>query len=190
MTTATADSQAAIRSFLARAGLIAPGETPAMAGLTGGVSSDIWRVELPGGYQALFTDTVGFIQKLPTTLVEAFHATLEEIGESDLLLHVVDISHPNALNQYEAVQQTLDELGADHIPTITVLNKIDQLRDPHAAQGIVGRLPDRRLPHRDRLPRVGWPVRRRRDLHRRRGGLPGGRLRRRRRDLPRDERHL
>lgn len=95
------------------------------------------RVELPGGYQALFTDTVGFIQKLPTTLVEAFHATLEEITESDLLLHVVDISHPNALNQSESVQQTLDELGAQHIPIITALNKVDQLRDPESARDAV-----------------------------------------------------
>ena len=95
------------------------------------------RVELPGGYQALFTDTVGFIQKLPTTLVESFHATLEEIVEADLLLHVVDISHPNALNQFESVQQTLDELGAHHIPVVTALNKVDQLRDPESARDIV-----------------------------------------------------
>jgi GTP-binding protein HflX len=95
------------------------------------------RVELPGGYQALFTDTVGFIQKLPTTLVEAFHATLEEIVESDLLLHLVDISHPNALNQFESVQQTLEELGANHIPIVTALNKVDQLRDPEAARQVV-----------------------------------------------------
>ena len=92
------------------------------------------RVELPGGYQALFTDTVGFIQKLPTTLVAAFHATLEEIAEADLLLHLVDISHPNALNQFEAVQQTLDEIGAGHVPTITALNKIDRLKQPEQAQ--------------------------------------------------------
>ncbi len=95
------------------------------------------RVELPGGYQALFTDTVGFIQKLPTALVEAFHATLEEIVEADLLLHIVDISHPNALNQFESVQQTLEELGAQHIPIVTALNKVDQLRDPGAAKEIV-----------------------------------------------------
>jgi GTP-binding protein HflX len=99
------------------------------------------RVELPGGYQALFTDTVGFIQKLPTTLVQAFHATLEEIVEADLLLHVVDISHPNALNQFQSVQQTLDELGASHIPTVTALNKVDRLRDPEAAQEIVSHFP-------------------------------------------------
>ena len=54
------------------------------------------RVRLPGGKTALFTDTVGFIQKLPTQLVAAFRATLEEIEEADLLLHVVDITHPNA----------------------------------------------------------------------------------------------
>jgi GTP-binding protein HflX len=95
------------------------------------------RVELPGGYQALLTDTVGFIQKLPTALVEAFHATLEEIVESDLLLHVVDISHPNALNQFQSVQQTLDELGARNIPIVTALNKVDQLRDPESAREIV-----------------------------------------------------
>jgi GTPase len=95
------------------------------------------RVELPGGYQALCTDTVGFIQKLPTALVEAFHATLEEIVEADLLLHVVDISHSNALNQYQSVEDTLDQLGAKHIPIVTALNKVDRLRDPEAAKEIV-----------------------------------------------------
>jgi GTP-binding protein HflX len=95
------------------------------------------RVELYGGYQALFTDTVGFIQKLPTTLVEAFHATLEEITEADLLLHVVDISHPNAMNQFEAVQETLDTLEAQHIPVVTALNKIDRLRDPESAKDVL-----------------------------------------------------
>jgi GTP-binding protein HflX len=95
------------------------------------------RVELPGGYQALFTDTVGFIQKLPTTLVEAFHATLEELVEADLLLHIVDISHANALNQFEVVQETLDVLGAHHIPVVTALNKVDRLRDPESAKDAV-----------------------------------------------------
>jgi len=95
------------------------------------------RVELPGGYQALITDTVGFIQKLPTALIESFHATLEEIVEADLLLHVVDISHPNALNQFNAVEQTLDELGAEHIPVVTALNKADMLRDPESAREAV-----------------------------------------------------
>jgi GTP-binding protein HflX len=99
------------------------------------------RVELPGGYQVLFTDTVGFIQKLPTTLVAAFRATLEEIGEADLLLHLVDISHPNAINQAEAVQQTLEEIDAGNVPLITVLNKIDRLSDPEAARHAVENYP-------------------------------------------------
>jgi GTP-binding protein HflX len=99
------------------------------------------RVELPSGTNALFTDTVGFIQKLPTTLVAAFHATLEEITEADLLLHVVDISHPNALNQYESVQMTLDDIGAGHIPVVTVLNKIDRLHSPQSAQETMRQVP-------------------------------------------------
>jgi GTP-binding protein HflX len=99
------------------------------------------RVELPGGYQALFTDTVGFIQKLPTTLVAAFRATLEEIAEADLLLHMVDISHTNAMNQAEAVQQTLEEIDASHVPIITVLNKIDRLSDPESARRAVEHFP-------------------------------------------------
>jgi len=99
------------------------------------------RIELPAGNQALLTDTVGFIQKLPTTLVAAFHATLEEIAESDLLLHVVDISHPNAMNQAEAVQQTLEEIDASHVPIITVLNKIDRLSDPDSARRVVENFP-------------------------------------------------
>jgi GTPase len=92
------------------------------------------RVELPGGQVCLLTDTVGFIQKLPTALVAAFRATLEEIAEADLLLHVVDINHDNAIAQAEAVEQTLAEIEADHIPVITVLNKIDQLKDPENAR--------------------------------------------------------
>jgi len=99
------------------------------------------RVELPGSNTALFTDTVGFIQKLPTTLVEAFHATLEEIAEADLLLHVVDISHPNALNQYQAVEETLHEIRADHIPVITALNKSDQLHNLEMAHATLKSFP-------------------------------------------------
>lgn len=99
------------------------------------------KVELPTGNQVLFTDTVGFIQKLPTTLVAAFRATLEEIAEADLLLHVVDISHPNALNQVEAVQQTLEEIEAHHVPIITVLNKIDKLSDPDYARRVIANFP-------------------------------------------------
>ena len=99
------------------------------------------KVDLPDGYHSLFTDTVGFIQKLPTALVEAFHATLEEITEADLLLHIVDISHPNALAQFQSVQETIKEIGAEHIPVITALNKVDRLKDPEAAQMILQQYP-------------------------------------------------
>jgi GTP-binding protein HflX len=85
------------------------------------------RVVLPGGKAALFTDTVGFIHKLPTQLVAAFRATLEEINEAELLLHVVDISHPNAREQSLTVEQVLRELGAQDKPMITALNKVDLL---------------------------------------------------------------
>ncbi|GAB4578390.1 MAG: GTPase HflX [Anaerolineales bacterium] len=100
------------------------------------------RVELPGGHLALFTDTVGFIQKLPTELVAAFRATLEEIAEADMLLHVLDVTHPNVHAQAEAVLQTLEDLSADHIPMLTVLNKIDQLPDPESARTSIEGNPD------------------------------------------------
>ncbi len=97
------------------------------------------RVRLPGGREALFTDTVGFIQKLPTALVAAFRATLEEIAESDLLLHVVDITHPNAAEQADAVGDVLRELGVVEKPIVTALNKIDLLPDPEAVVDLLGR---------------------------------------------------
>ena len=79
----------------------------------------------------LLTDTVGFIQKLPTQLIAAFRATLEELQEADILLHVIDITHPDAADQAQAVEETLAELGlltgADAPARITVLNKIDRL---------------------------------------------------------------
>ncbi|MCC6148523.1 MAG: GTPase HflX [Anaerolineaceae bacterium] len=87
------------------------------------------RVTLPKGHTVLITDTVGFIQKLPTQLVAAFRATLEEINEADLLIHVVDCSHPNALAQWQSVNQTLREIHADNIPTINVLNKMDLIEN-------------------------------------------------------------
>jgi GTP-binding protein HflX len=88
------------------------------------------RIELPGGHQALITDTVGFIQKLPTQLIAAFQATLEEICEADLLIHVVDVTHPNAIEQARSVEQTLREIHAEQIPVLTALNKIDRLPEP------------------------------------------------------------
>src|SRR4029079_5001885 len=85
------------------------------------------RVKLPSGQEVLFSDTVGFIEKLPTELVAAFRATLEEINESDVLLHVVDITHPNAAEQVSAVEETLEELGAAETPVVMAFNKVDEL---------------------------------------------------------------
>lgn len=83
------------------------------------------RVDLPGGREVLFTDTVGFIQKLPTNIVAAFRATLEEIAEADIILHVADATHPNVAAQIEAVEDTLAELEADKLPTVLAFNKVD-----------------------------------------------------------------
>ena len=85
------------------------------------------RVRLPSGRVALLTDTVGFIQKLPTQLVAAFQATLEELADADLLLHVVDITHPEAAQQSQTVDDTLAELGLADKPRVTALNKVDLL---------------------------------------------------------------
>ncbi len=84
------------------------------------------RVSLPSNRETLFTDTVGFIQKLPTTLVAAFRATLEEIAHANVLIHVVDVSHPNVVEQIEAVEDTLAEIDVPDIPRILVWNKIDR----------------------------------------------------------------
>jgi GTP-binding protein HflX len=77
----------------------------------------------------LLTDTVGFIRKLPHDLVASFRATLEEVVEADLLLHVIDASHPSWEEQRTVVNQVLAEIGASHTPTLYVFNKIDQI--PH-----------------------------------------------------------
>jgi len=84
-------------------------------------------VSLPDGREILLTDTVGFIQRLPTMLVAAFRATLEEIAEADLLIHVLDITHPNAAEQAHTVEEVLKELGLSDKPRIVALNKIDRL---------------------------------------------------------------
>jgi GTP-binding protein HflX len=84
------------------------------------------RLALPGA-MVLLSDTVGFIQKLPTQLVAAFRATLEELEDADLLLHVVDVAHPSAFEQTKSVDKTLDELGLAERPRLAVLNKVDLL---------------------------------------------------------------
>ena len=94
------------------------------------------KVKMPGGREVLFTDTVGFIQKLPTQIVAAFRATLEEIGEADMLLHVVDVTHPNFLAQMDAVEDTLAELEVDSLPMVIALNKADRLHDRSALDGL------------------------------------------------------
>ena len=83
------------------------------------------RVVTPDGHAFLLTDTVGFIQKLPTQLVAAFRATLEELNDADLLLHVVDVTHPDAAEQSQTVEDTLRDLGLADRPVLTVFNKAD-----------------------------------------------------------------
>ncbi|MBI5144013.1 MAG: GTPase HflX [Candidatus Omnitrophica bacterium] len=87
------------------------------------------RFILPNKQKVLFVDTVGFLDRLPHHLVEAFKATLEEVVEADLLLHLVDISHPKAAAQSDAVYRVLDSIGAKDKTILTVLNKIDRIED-------------------------------------------------------------
>jgi GTP-binding protein HflX len=87
------------------------------------------KVFMPSGTEAVLTDTVGFIHKLPTAVVAAFRATLEEMDEADLLLHVVDASHRSAIQHAAVVDDLLDKLGLISIPRIMVLNKWDRFSD-------------------------------------------------------------
>ncbi len=105
------------------------------------------RVRLAGGQEFLLTDTVGFVQRLPTTLVAAFRATLEEVAEADLLVHVVDASYPVRDRQIEAVEQVLEEIGAAGCPMIIALNKVDLLPAEAAADlnGLAATLPSARV---------------------------------------------
>ncbi|MFC7061123.1 GTPase HflX [Halobacillus seohaensis] len=92
------------------------------------------QISLPSGFQSLVSDTVGFIQDLPTTLIASFRSTLEEVTEADFILHMVDASHPDHLEQEKTVNRLLEELDASQLPTITVYNKKDLLEEdfiPH-----------------------------------------------------------
>lgn len=89
------------------------------------------RITLPSGREVLLTDTVGFINNLPTQLIAAFRATLEEIEEASMLVHVVDLTHPNAPEQVITVHETLEELGVDDRPVVYALNKIDAVPAEH-----------------------------------------------------------
>jgi GTPase len=100
------------------------------------------RAQTADGRVYTLTDTVGFVRSLPTQLVEAFRSTLEEVGDADLLLHVVDGSHPDPEGQLAAVRLVLGEVGAQHLREIVVINKADladpevlarlKLREPHS----------------------------------------------------------
>ena len=103
------------------------------------------KVNLPQKQQILLSDTVGFIKKLPHQLVAAFKATLEEVVEADLLLHVVDVSHPEAEAQIAAVNEVLDDLDATDIPMLMVFNKIDNLQTEDGLQILRSQYPDAHL---------------------------------------------
>jgi GTP-binding protein HflX len=97
------------------------------------------QLELPDGREIVVTDTVGFIRKLPTGLVEAFLSTLEESARSDLIVHVVDASHPEAEAHVVAAQEVLEEIGADDLPLLMVLNKADRC-DPDEVAALARRI--------------------------------------------------
>jgi len=100
------------------------------------------RLELPGGMPVLLTDTVGFIRRLPHTLIKAFHSTLEEACLSDLLIHVVDASDPDAEIYYETTLSVLRELNAGEIRRITVLNKADKPEAANYLEYLESKYPD------------------------------------------------
>jgi len=96
---------------------------------------------LPNKQRVLLTDTVGFLRKLPHTLIESFKATLEEVHEADLLIHVVDLSHPRVDEQMEAVDAVIKELDAFGKQTLIVFNKIDNLRNREQVEAYLKRFP-------------------------------------------------
>lgn len=85
------------------------------------------KIKLPSGFECLITDTVGFLQDLPTSLIAAFRSTLEEVTEANFIVHVVDSSHSDQVQHQKTVLEILKDLKADHIPTLTVYNKNDKL---------------------------------------------------------------
>src|SRR6266700_2555232 len=101
------------------------------------------RLRLAGGQEFLLTDPVAFLQRLPTTLVAAFRATLEEVAEADLLVHVVNAAYPAVNRQVEAVEQVLEEIGAGGRPMVIALNKVDLLSAgaPLELTGLAAKLP-------------------------------------------------
>jgi len=100
------------------------------------------RLELNINKLVLLSDTVGFIRKLPHTLVESFKSTLDEVLQADFLLHVIDISHPGFEDQMLVVRETLKDIGVEHDNIIEVFNKIDALEDPSLLREISAKYPD------------------------------------------------
>jgi len=98
------------------------------------------QAELPSGRKVLFSDTVGFIRRLPHRLIDAFRATLEEVAESALLLEVLDVSHPRIRERKQVVEEVLKELGADRTPMIVALNKTDLVSDPFLVRRTANRI--------------------------------------------------
>ena len=99
-------------------------------------------VELDTNKEVLMSDTVGFIRKLPHRLIESFKSTLDEVRESDVLMHVVDVTHSNFREQMRVVHETLGELGADDKPTLVVFNKVDALEDQSLLRALRDEHPD------------------------------------------------
>jgi GTP-binding protein HflX len=100
------------------------------------------RFEPEVGVTALLTDTVGFIRRLPHSLIKAFRSTLEEASHANLLLHVLDASDPNIADCYQTTINVLEELGAAEIPIITVLNKIDRLENKEQLNSLLEQFPE------------------------------------------------
>jgi len=100
------------------------------------LGSTVRQLDLPDGFQALLSDTVGFVRRLPHEVIEAFRSTLEEAAEADLLVHVVDASDPDPDGQIEAVHTVLDEIDAGGVPELIVFNKTD-IAEPNVVDGLV-----------------------------------------------------
>jgi len=119
------------------------------------------RVRLPDGASALMTDTVGFIHKLPPSIVAAFRTTLEELGDADVLLHVLDITDAHAAQQYATVEQILGEIGLGDKPTVTALNKVDLLENDMSSEEVASTRERLNLNRADFVPVsavTGWGV--------------------------------
>ena len=100
------------------------------------------QLDLPDKRQAILTDTVGFIQRLPHQLIAAFKSTLEETLDADLLVHVIDVSHALYKEQSEAVYRVLEEIGAKDKPVLSVFNKIDKLPEDSCLLNQLKAIPD------------------------------------------------